>query len=96
MASPHATVAGLIRDLEAFGWSAAESLLPGCIVIWERAKQAGGEEHMHAGFYIGDEHAISNSDQKRTPVKHHVTFGEFNREPMRKIIAIYTHPFLQE
>jgi len=94
--APHATVEGLIRGLEAAGW--VEASTPSCrgdVIVWERAAQAGGEKHLHAGFYLGGEEAMSHVDETRTPKRHDVTFGQFEGTPVRKIVAIYTHASLQ-
>ena len=87
--TPHATVSGLERDLLKRGWSKTQEMLPGSVLIWESAKQAGDEAHEHVGIYIGNDKAISNSYKELTPVEHHVTF-----DTKRKVRAIYTHIFL--
>jgi hypothetical protein len=94
--APHATVAGLIRDLEKNGWQKTEKPFPGAVLIWEK-KKSNGEENLHAGFYLGKENgediAVSNNSALKIPVKHHWTFGlDKNGNPNRKIIAIYQHP----
>lgn len=96
IALPHATVAGLERDMKSSGWRAVKTLRPGDILIWEPILQyADGKEHSHVGFFIGNDNAISNSNQEKTPIEHHITFGiRPNGSPARVIIAIYTHDFL--
>jgi hypothetical protein len=86
---PHATVAGLERDLQESGWTRVESPKAGDILIWEPKMQTDGEAHAHAGFYLDEDTAISNSDKERVPVQHHMTFGA-----QRAIVAVYTHTFL--
>ena len=94
--SQHAGVAGMQRALEANGWvNVSEPTLPGQIIVWEKAQQAGGEPHLHAGFFMGGDKAVSHVDSARAPQEHHVTFGtNDDGTPNRKIIAVYTHQFL--
>lgn len=95
--APHATVLGLQKGLLANGWQQVDRApREGEVVVWEKAAQAGGELHLHSGFYVGDDVAISHVDRTRTPQEHHVTFGvnDEDESPKRKIIAVYTHPFL--
>jgi len=89
--SPHATVSGLIRDLENYGWQKTDEPVAGAVIIWEPATQAGGEMHEHAGFSIGDGEAVSNSYSERVPVCHPInkTNGDGS---MRQTTAIYMHP----
>jgi hypothetical protein len=93
--SPHATVAGLERDLKMSGWEKTNDPIPGAVVIWENAAQSGGEIHTHAGFCINKRAAISNSYKERCPAVHHLTFGtKKDGSPVRKIEAIYMHSTL--
>ena len=86
---PHTTVDGLIVGLENNGWRRVEQpTKPGEILVWEEATQAGGELHKHAGFYMGNDQAISHVDSDRTPSYHHLTFGG-----TRKVVAVYTRDF---
>jgi len=96
--APNTTVAGLMRSLERFGWQkVASPSTPGEIIIWEKMAQARGEQHLHAGFYIGGERAVSHVDSTRTPQEHHITFGaREDGSPMRRIIAVYTHKLLAQ
>ncbi|MBI3572104.1 hypothetical protein HY091_01045 [Candidatus Kaiserbacteria bacterium] len=91
--SPHATVAGLERDLRDSGWWRIEIPAAGDVVFWIPGVQKGGEEHAHVGFSLGGEEAISNDDQMRSPQRHHLTFGTRAGEPVRVIAAIYTRDF---
>lgn len=92
----HAGVAGMIRALEASGWVKTDHVaVPGEVIVWEKAQQAGGEAHMHAGFFVGDNKAVSHVDSTRTPQEHHLTFGvNEDATSKRKLIAVYTHKFL--
>ncbi len=95
---PNATVVGLMRSLEAKSWKKIDQpSRPGEILIWENMKQADGEDHLHAGFFWGEERAISHVDSTRTPQEHHLTFGiNEDGSPKRKLIAVYTHEFLKK
>lgn len=86
----HGTVAGLERDLIASGWLETKELCPGAVLIWEKQAADDGSLHRHAGFYVGNDEAISN-DSKGTgfPHRHHVTYND-----TRQIEKIYWHPFL--
>lgn len=87
---PHATVAGLVRDLERSGWVKTEKVMPGTVVLWEEALQKSGERHAHAGFVLDGMTAVSHSDIERTPIEHHLTFGSNgDGSPKRAVVAIY-------
>lgn len=86
--SPHATVAGLVRDLETYGWEQVSEPEPGDVIIWESIKQADDQLHSHCGFYKGGNQAVSNDYKTGVPVKHHVT----DELPGRAIRSIYRHP----
>lgn len=91
--SPHATVQGVERDLRASGWQETDTMVPGCILVWEMQAQADDEPHEHIGFYIGENRAVSNSYTKRHPVLHHFTSGVGDDgQPIRAIRTIYAHP----
>lgn len=96
VALPHATVAGLERDMKSSGWQTTDTPKQGDIVVWEPILQySDDKEHAHVGFFIGNNDAISNSDQKKVPIKHHVTFGTRpNGSSARAITVVYTHEFL--
>ncbi len=90
IAEPHATVAGLVRDLEASGWVKTDIIIPGAVVLWEELSQKNGEKHAHIGFVLNKMTAISHSDTERAPVEHHLTFGsERDGKPKRAIVATY-------
>ncbi|MDF1497115.1 MAG: NlpC/P60 family protein [Patescibacteria group bacterium] len=87
---PHATVIELLKDMEASGWKKSRSLKIGDVLFWEAIDQTGdGSRHLHVGFYLGNNKAISNSTTKGHPVKHHFTFGTKAGKPKRRIIGIY-------
>lgn len=91
--SPHATVEGLIRDLRRSGWQEVEKPEAGDVLIWERMAQAGGEKHLHAGFFMEGDVAISHVDSVRTPQRHHMTFGIEYGKPKRTIESAYHWSF---
>lgn len=70
----HATVDGTMKDLKRSGWYKIKKPKIGSILVWEEIF-LNGTLNKHMGFYIGNEEAVSNSRSKRTPVKHHWTFG---------------------
>lgn len=87
---PHATVEGLIQDMEKSGWKKSRKLKVGDVIIWEPVDFTGdGVKYAHVGFYMGTEKAISNDWKIGTPIKHHFTFGTKLGKPKRHIIAIY-------
>ena len=91
----HATVAGLVRDLKTSGWRKITKPRPGAILVWDYKSYPDGP-HLHCGFYIGHDQAISNSTSKGTPVQHHWTYGQKNGKVGREIKAIYWHPKLKK
>lgn len=87
-----ATVSGLERQLQANGWQQVDTVSPGAVIIWEASAQASGEEHLHAGFALSAEEAVSHSDKGRVPEKHHYTFGVTSSgAPVRAIERVYIH-----
>jgi len=90
----HATVSGLITDLENSGWKKITKPRPGAILVWDH-KDFGGETHQHCGFHIGQDQAISNSTAKGVPAQHHWTYGQKNGKVGRTVTAIYWHPKLK-
>lgn len=91
---PHTFVARTVADMERSGWKKIRTLKPGAVVLWAKRRGGSGERHIHIGFYLGGERAVSNFDAKRTPYIHHYTFGTRNKKPTRAITAIYWHPRL--
>ncbi len=87
---PHAAVGGLVRDMEASGWTKIDEPKVGCVLVWEPI-ETDGSTNKHTGFYIGDDQAISNSFEKRTPQIHHWTYNN-----KRKITAMYWHDRLND
>ncbi len=86
----HTGVAGLERDLAASGWVQVPEFHEGAVLIWEPRPGAGGAMHLHAGFFVGDQRAISNgSNTTHMPEEHHYTYDD-----TRKIIRIWWYPKL--
>lgn len=90
--APHATVSGTVRAMEAAGWELVEAApKEGDVLVWEPKASEDGTSHPHIGFSLGDDLAISNSPDERTPVEHHWTYGASNGVPVRAIEAIYRY-----
>lgn len=95
---PHASVHGTEKDLIYSGWYKIKELRPGAVIIWENKvadKGLQGQKNVelaHAGFYIGNNEAISN-DSKGSgfPRRHDVTYNN-----TRKIEKIYWHNQLND
>jgi hypothetical protein len=92
---PHATVESTEKDLLASDWVEINEPRPGAVLIWDKIE---GEmlgidnvQHRHIGFYVGNEEAISNSQETGSPVKHHFTYNG-----KRKIQKILWHPLLED
>lgn len=83
----HAGVAGLERDLGESGWSvAAGEPEEGDVIVWEPLPI-----HLHLGFSLGGERAVSNgSNTTLMPEEHHYTY-----DGTRKIVRIWRHPILK-
>ncbi len=92
-----ATVTSLEGGLIEAGWTKTNERIPGAVIIWEAAAQAGGELHEHAGFIVSETEAVSHSDKELCPVRHHVTYSEkSDGEPVRKIKTLYIHSELHK
>ncbi|MEK9208978.1 MAG: hypothetical protein AAB910_02780 [Patescibacteria group bacterium] len=88
----HAGVAGLERDLSASGWMQMPELRDGAVIIWKPRPSADETPHLHAGFYVGDDRAVSNgSNSTLMPEEHHITY-----DGTRSIVRIWWHPALDE
>jgi len=89
----HTTVEGVVRDIEKNGWYKIDKPKAGCILIWKPEKFDESIQLwiQHAGFYIGDDQAISNSEKIRTPQIRHWTYDD-----TKKITAMYWHDRLND
>ena len=86
----HTGVAGLERDMAASGWVQIPELREGAVIIWEPKEGSGGVLHLHTGFYVGNNRAISNgSNTSHIPEEHHVTY-----EGTREIGRMWWHQSL--
>ena len=78
------------------GWEKIDDLREGAVLHWEEAKR-GDDINEHVGFYIGNDEAISNSSDAKTPIRHHITYGTNpDGTPVRKVIGIYWNKKLEE
>lgn len=84
----HAIVESTIKDMEKSGWKKIkpEKIQPGDVIVWEKWRGSDGLMHLHNGFYIGNNKAISNSTTEKMPTVHHWTYDD-----KRKIIAVYNY-----
>ena len=88
----HANVPAVEKDMERNGWYRIEDMRGGAVLTWEPKPGADGAPHLHMGFYIGNDRAVSNgSNSTHMPEEHHVTY-----DGTRKIIRIWWHPELEE
>lgn len=88
----HAGVAGLERDLLASGWVQIERPREGAVIIWEPRTGADGIPHLHAGFCVSDDRAVSNgSNSTLMPEEHHITY-----DGTRKIERVWWNTELEE
>lgn len=94
---PHSTVVGTIKDMKRMGWKEAKKLRPGSVILWESLAKNGHVKsgNKHLGFYIGGNKAVSNSSKARTPIIHHVTFGQIKGKPVRRIEEIFWNKKLE-
>lgn len=91
---PHATVEGTEKDLLESGWTITTEAQEGDVITWEpNYDHDPNAKHLHIGFFVGDDQAISNSTTLKHPVQHHLTFGtKEDGSPKRAIKAIYQKP----
>ncbi|MEX2411121.1 MAG: hypothetical protein WD607_07070 [Candidatus Paceibacterota bacterium] len=85
----HATVKGTIKDMINYEWKEINEPKIGSVIYWEEWNQ-GGSPSEHIGFYIGDNKAVSNSWETKTPVIHHWTYNN-----QRGVKAIYWNKKLE-
>lgn len=90
---PHTTVAGLVKTLsESTSWrkiSLGDKLISGDVIVWEKLLDENNEWHEHVGFYVGNDQAVSNSSEDKTPILHHFTYGEEKGGSKRKLVAVF-------
>ncbi len=90
----HATVESTVKDMKENGWYKIEQPRVGAIVTWGPWEKAPETDHI--GFYMGDNEVISNYEPKKSPTRHHWTYGTTNGRPNRPVKAIYWHPKLEQ
>jgi hypothetical protein len=90
----HSTVSGTITAMQKAGWQETKKLKPGVVIVWDKPTD-GSFQNKHIGFYIGDDQAVSNIWQKKTPGIHHVTFGKEGSKKYRPILGLFSHPQLK-
>jgi hypothetical protein len=77
----HTTVNGTVKDLEACGWKTVKKPIEGSIIVWNGKTSKDGTIHKHIGIYIGQNKAISNSSEKKSP-----QIKNFNYRQIEKIL----------
>ncbi len=85
ISQPHTTVKSTLKDILKNNWRETKKLKPGNIIIWENKKN-----HLHIGFYLGKNRAISHCYETKKPSIHHYTYGQ-----KRKIIQVLTHEIIK-
>lgn len=65
----HMTVRSTIREMKRSGWIDTNDPKEGDVVIWGE-EFSNQEKHMHIGFFLNEERAISNSKNKKHPIEH--------------------------
>ena len=86
----HGTIDSTITDLEKSGWAEIRETKVGSVLVWEAIKfHRNGihKDQRHIGFYVGNNEAVSNNADARTPQKHHFSHGS-----KRIIEKIYWNP----
>ena len=88
----HANVPSVEKDMQACGWISISEPREGAILTWEEKPGEDGRMHLHSGFYIGNDQAVSNgSNSTLMPEEHHYTYNG-----TRKIVRMWWHPALDE
>jgi hypothetical protein len=87
----HANVAAVEKDMEQNGWYGVDDLREGAVIVWEPLAGADSTLHLHMGFYLGDDMAMSNGSNSTLMPKIHPV----NADEGRKIIRIWWHPELE-
>lgn len=88
----HANVPAVEKDMESCGWHQNDDLREGAVITWETKPGVDGTPHLHMGFYLGNDRAVSNgSNSTLMPEKHHFTY-----DGTRQIIRRWWHSALDE
>lgn len=88
----HANVPAVEKDMEENGWRQVNDLREGAVITWEPKPGADGTPHLHMGFYLGNDLAMSNGSNSTLMPKVHPV----NADEGRKIVRIWWHPALDE
>jgi uncharacterized protein YycO len=92
MKGPRATVDSFEKALKDGGWIRLKEPREGAVLIWEGKTYSDGQTHRHAGFYVGNDRAVSNgSNSSGFPQEHHWTY-----EGTRNVESIWWHRDLDE
>lgn len=91
----HANIPATEKDMRENGWYEIQEPREGAVLIWEAREGTDipvyGNMHLHAGFSIGNNRAVSNgSNTTLMPEEHHITY-----EGTRTIIRIWWHAELE-
>lgn len=78
---PHATVKSTVTALKADGWTETMQPVPGALVLWPASK----EMHEHIGFYLNENHYVSNSTDLKVPIEHGSTLND-GRQPYAYLV----------
>ncbi len=87
----HLTVKSTIGDMQESGWIKIKKPRKGAVIVWKKKLYPDGKTHSHIGFYVGNRQAISNSQSRRTPVRHYFTFGSPGSKLYRQMTTIFWH-----
>lgn len=92
LSSTHANVSSNEKDMAEHGWSEIDERREGAVITWEKKPAPDGTLHLHQGFYVGNDRAVSNgSNTTHMPEEHHATY-----DGTRKIIRVWWHEALNE
>ena len=81
----HATIKTTEKKLKEYNWQEVnvDTPIDGDVIVWEEIEFEDGSKNKHIGFYIGDNMAISNDMNKKTPQSHDWKFdGKRNIEKL--------------
>jgi hypothetical protein len=95
---PHSTVTTLTERMieEGFTRVGEEDYKPGDILIYDEEIFEDKTKSDQAGFYVGEEKAVSTSYKEKMVVEHHYTFGDKGDEPSRRIVEAFRPNYNEE
>ncbi|MCX7589549.1 MAG: hypothetical protein N2Z85_01245 [Patescibacteria group bacterium] len=86
----HTTVNSTILDLEKSGWHKIDKPKFGSVILWDYKKSKNRKnQHMHLGFYLNKNKAVSNSSKLKSPQIHDLYYEQ------RPIKSFYFHKELE-